>query len=90
LNDFAGAFDQADYLIVTDIYAASEHPIEGVSSVGLVNKIKELSPDKEVIYLAKEDILPGILRLIKEGDLVMTLGAGDIVKVSNALAQELK
>ncbi len=90
LSDFAGAFDQADYLIVTDIYAASERPIDGVSAPVLVDKIKELTPGKEVLYLAKEDILPGILRLIKEGDLVMTLGAGDIVKVSNALAQELK
>jgi UDP-N-acetylmuramate--alanine ligase len=90
LNDFADSFGQADYLIITDIYAASEQPIEGVSSLGLLHKIKELNPNKEVLYITKENILPHILGIIRDGDLVMTLGAGDIVKVSDALAQELK
>ncbi|HNW39246.1 MAG TPA: UDP-N-acetylmuramate--L-alanine ligase [Candidatus Omnitrophota bacterium] len=90
LNDFAGAFDQADYLIITDIYAASEQPIPGVDAQGLLNKIKQACPQKEVIYLPKEKILSHILGILREGDLIMTLGAGDIVKVSDALAQELK
>jgi len=90
LNDFARSFAQADYLIITDIYAASEQPIEGVTAQGLLNKIKEFDPQKEVLYLAKENILPHILGMAREGDLVLTLGAGDIVKVSDALAQELK
>ncbi|MDP2831538.1 MAG: UDP-N-acetylmuramate--L-alanine ligase [Candidatus Omnitrophota bacterium] len=90
LDDFAKSFAQADYLIITDIYAASEQPIEGVNALGLLNKIKEFDPAKEVLYLAKKDILPHILGMIRDGDLVMTLGAGDIVGVSDALAQELK
>ncbi|MDP2927383.1 MAG: UDP-N-acetylmuramate--L-alanine ligase [Candidatus Omnitrophota bacterium] len=90
LNDFAKSFAQADYLIITDIYAASEQPIEGVNARGLLNKIKEFDPNKEVLYLAKENILPHILGMIKDGDLVMTLGAGDIVRVSDALVGELK
>jgi UDP-N-acetylmuramate--alanine ligase len=90
LNDFAKSFGQADYLIITDIYAASEQPIDGVSAQGLLKKIKELNPSKEVIYLPKENILPHVLNIIRKGDLVITLGAGDIVKVSDALAQKLK
>jgi UDP-N-acetylmuramate--alanine ligase len=90
LNDFAQSFAQTDHLIITDIYAASEQPIEGVSALGLLNKIKELDPKKEVLYLPKENILRHILGMIRDGDLVMTLGAGDIVKVSDALAKELK
>jgi UDP-N-acetylmuramate--alanine ligase len=90
LNDFAESFTQADYLIITDIYAASEQPIEGINALGLLNKIKEFDPKKQVLYLAKENILPYILGMIRDGDLVMTLGAGDIVRVSDALAQELK
>ncbi|MCX5699334.1 MAG: UDP-N-acetylmuramate--L-alanine ligase [Candidatus Omnitrophica bacterium] len=89
LNDFAKSFAQADYLIITDIYAASEQPIEGVNARGLLNKIKEYDPGKEALYLPKEDILSHLLGMIREGDLVMTLGAGDIVRVSDALAQEL-
>jgi UDP-N-acetylmuramate--alanine ligase len=90
LNDFAKSFGQADYLILTDIYAASEQPIEGVNAQELLKKIKELNPDKEVLYLPKEDIFAHILGMLREGDLVMTLGAGDIVRVTDALAQELK
>ncbi|MBU4251430.1 MAG: UDP-N-acetylmuramate--L-alanine ligase [Candidatus Omnitrophica bacterium] len=90
LDDFAKSFAQADYLIITDIYAASEQPIAGVNALRLLNKIKEFDPAKEVLYLAKEDILPHILGIIRDGDLVMTLGAGDIVGVSDALAQKLK
>ncbi|MDD5059757.1 MAG: UDP-N-acetylmuramate--L-alanine ligase [Candidatus Omnitrophica bacterium] len=89
LDDFAKSFSQADYLILTDIYAASESPIEGVSVQVLLNKIKENLPGKEVVYLAKENILKHILDLLCDGDLVITLGAGDIVKVSDELAKEL-
>lgn len=90
LDDFAKSFAQADHLIITDIYAASEQPIAGVNALGLLNKIKEFDPAKEVLYLAKENILPHLLGMIRDGDLVMTLGAGDIVGVSDALAQKLK
>ncbi|MDD5097832.1 MAG: UDP-N-acetylmuramate--L-alanine ligase [Candidatus Omnitrophica bacterium] len=90
LDEFAQAFDQADYLIITDIYAASEQPIDGVSAQVLLNKIKERIMDKEVVYLPKEEIVGHIKKIISPGDLVITLGAGDIVKVSDALAEELK
>ncbi len=90
LDDFAKSFAQADYLIITDIYAASEQPIAGVNALGLLDKIKEFDPAKEVFYLAKENILPYLLGMIRDGDLVITLGAGDIVGVSDALAQKLK
>jgi len=89
LNDFAKSFAQADYLIITDIYASSEQPIEGINALGLLNKIKEFDSSKQVLYLAQEDILPHILGMIRGDDLVMTLGAGDIVRISDALAQEL-
>ncbi len=90
LNDFAKSFDQSDYLIITDIYAASEQPIEGVAAQKLMEKIKEHAKNKEVLYLPKENILEHILGIIRENDLVITLGAGDIVKVSDALAEKLK
>jgi UDP-N-acetylmuramate--alanine ligase len=90
LDDFAESFAQADYLIITDIYAASEKPIAGVDARGLLEKIKKHNPAKEVLYLPKEDILSHLLGMIQEGDLVITLGAGDIARVSDALAQKLK
>ena len=56
----------------------------------LLSKIKDYFPDKEVVYLAREKIVEYILGFIQTGDLVITLGAGDIVKVSDELAKELK
>ena len=90
LDEFAKSFDQADYLIITDIYAASEPVIEGVNAEALLNKIKEHAPDKKAIYLAKDNILKHILSILSDGDLVVTLGAGDIVRISDELAKELK
>lgn len=90
LDEFSKSFDQANYLIITDIYAASEKPIEGVSAQNLVQIIKKDNPHKNVIYLNKENIVQHLLGIIKAGDLIVTLGAGDIVKVSDALAEKLK
>jgi len=90
LQEFASSFDKADQLIITDIYAASEPPIEGVSGELLYKKIKECSPDKDAIYLPKDKIIWHILNTVKPQDLVITLGAGDIVKVCDELAEELK
>ena len=90
LNDFAKSFKDADYLIITDIYAASEKPVEGVNANLLVDKIKELGMAKAVDYLAKDRIVEHIQGIVKPGDLVITLGAGDIVKVSDELAERIK
>jgi len=90
LNEFAECFEQADYLIITDIYAASEQPIEGVDAQGLLKRIKKYQPDKQVFYLAKEKITDFLLDFMRAGDLVVTLGAGDIVRVADALAEKLK
>lgn len=90
LDDFAKSFEQTDYLIITDIYAAGEQPIEGIDSQVLLKKIRDYSPDKEVIYLTKESIAGHMQKIIRPGDSVITLGAGDIVRVSDALAEELK
>ncbi len=90
LDEFSRSFDQADYLIITDIYAASEKPIDGVNSQVLLKKLKERIIDKEIVYLPEEEIVQHIKKIIAPGDLVITLGAGDILKVSDALAEEFK
>ena len=89
LDEFSGSFGCADIVYVTDIYAASEAPLEGVSGVNLAAAIKKNEPSKEVLYLPKEEIINHVLRVIEPGDLVITLGAGDIVKLSDELAQRL-
>jgi UDP-N-acetylmuramate--alanine ligase len=90
LEEFGRSFEQADYVIVTDIYAASEPPIEGVCGRRIYDKIKEYAPQKEAIFLHKEELLPHILKILRPDDLVITLGAGDIVKICDELVEELK
>jgi len=90
LNEFAASFDQADYLIITDIYAAAEQALDGIDARLLLEKIKEARPDQEAVYLAKEKIDDFLLSFVRAGDLIITLGAGDIVRVADALAEKLK
>ena len=89
LNDFASCFDMADGVIITDIYAASESPLEGVSAQAVCEKIKDNSPEKYLRYVPKMDLIPQIMESIKPGDLIITLGAGDITRVCDGLAKEL-
>jgi len=90
LEEFGTSFGLADYVIVTDIYAASEPQLEGIDGERLYRTIKEHTKNKEIHFLPKEEISAHILKIIKPKDLVVTLGAGDIVKVSDELAEELK
>lgn len=90
LDEFGRSFDLADYVIVTDIYAASEPPIEEITGRRLYEKIKERYPNKQVSFLSREGIVPHILKIIKPNDLIITLGAGDIGKLCDELVEELK
>lgn len=89
MNEFASCFNLADYLIVTDIYAASEKPIEGVCSQVLVEKIRDVKSGN-VVYLKKEDIVDYVDQMVQSGDLVMTLGAGDVTHISDKIVERIE
>lgn len=89
-GEFGKSFDLADYIIVTDIYPAGERPQEGISGKLIYDKIKERLPDRQIYFLAKEEIAAHILRIIKPHDLLITLGAGDIVKICDELVGKFK
>ncbi len=88
LEDFVKNLTLSDYLIITDIYSASEKPIEGVSAENLYQRIKDLK-SPPVVYLKKEEIIPHLLDMVRPGDLVLTLGAGDITNISDELVKKL-
>jgi UDP-N-acetylmuramate--alanine ligase len=90
MQEFARSFNNADSLFVTDIYAASEDPIEGVSSEVLTNAIKR-SGHKDVRYVGPlENAAPALRDHVQPGDLVLTLGAGTVNRVSEQLLQLLR
>jgi UDP-N-acetylmuramate--alanine ligase len=88
-HDFLTAFYDADILILTDIYPAGEDRIEGVEAKALFEGLREYG-HKDVTYLAdKREIVEHLLRVVVPGDLVITLGAGDIWQVSEELLDRL-
>ncbi len=90
LDEFAVAFKDADQLIVTDIYAASEEPIPGVTGKLLADKVRETT-GQQVEYLPDQPtILDKLEHEAQAGDLIMTIGAGDIVKLGEHLVQALE
>ena len=90
MNEFALAFNNADMLFVTDIYAASEKPIEGITAESLTEKIK-LYGHKNATYIGDIESAPEkVLPILQAGDLVITLGAGSITKLSEQILEKLK
>ena len=89
ISEFSHAFDQADLLFMTDIYAAGEAPIPGVSGAVLADSIKAAG-HPGVTFVEKKETLPDqVLPHLQPGDLVVTLGAGDIWKAGTGLLARL-
>ena len=89
-EQFGECFDEADELFITSIYPAGERPIEGVSA-DLIYRAVLKSGFKNVQYIPDTMELEKVLmETITEGDIVITLGAGDIYKVGEKLLESLK
>lgn len=92
-RDFATEFGQAlalaDLVVLTDIYAAREDPMEGVDGTLVVDAARAAGAD--VVYIPNKAHLPQALaELVEAGDLVMTLGAGDVTLVGPLLVEQLE
>jgi UDP-N-acetylmuramate--alanine ligase len=88
-DEFVTAFYDADVLVVTDIYAASEKPIEGVTAEVLANAIRKHG-QKDVTYVAdREMVAAHLLQVLQPGDIVLTLGAGNIWQAGETLLERL-
>lgn len=89
LNDFSTAFTLADKVYVTDIYAAREKDDGSIHSPDLVKKINEHL--NNAVYISSfEDIVDALIRDSSAGDLVLTMGAGDVYKVGEMFLAEKK
>ncbi|SHK24501.1 UDP-N-acetylmuramate--L-alanine ligase [Desulforamulus aeronauticus DSM 10349] len=89
-REFAGAFNNADLLILTDIYAASETPLEGINTQLIIDHIPHRE-GQEVHYLATlQDAVNFLQNRVREGDLVLTMGAGDVWTLGGELLKRLE
>jgi UDP-N-acetylmuramate--alanine ligase len=89
-DEFVKCFYDADLLVLTDIYAASETPIDGISSESLANEVRKHG-QRDVTYIADRGALAEHLAgLAKPGDIILTLGAGNIWQAGEALLKILE
>ncbi len=88
---FGRTLTGADLVIVTDVYAAGEDPLPGVNGKLVVNAILEAEPGKLVVYIPKRSLLgTAAARFLRPGDLVLTMGAGDITQCAAEIAGILR
>ncbi|MBP2653091.1 MAG: UDP-N-acetylmuramate--L-alanine ligase [Firmicutes bacterium] len=89
IKEFGGAFGMADILILTDIYAAGENPIPGVSGELIKDEVERQSGKKAVYIQDRANIARYLTEIVESGDLVMTMGAGNIYLAGEELVEKL-
>jgi len=90
MEDFATAFGDADSLFVLDIYAASEKPIEGISGEALARTIREKGGPDAVYVNSFADAVSAGTAVAKDGDMILTLGAGSVSQLGPMILEKLK
>lgn len=89
-EDFLTAFHEADTLFVMDIYGAGEDPIPEVSGQALCKSIRQAG-HRDVHYVGRRgDLVQEVMKRLVAGDVVLTLGAGDVWKVGEELIERLE
>ncbi len=88
-KEFLTAFYDADVLVLTDIYPAGEDRIEGVDAKSLFEGIREYGHKDVTYFRTKSEIVDHLLEILRPGDMVITLGAGDIWMVADELLKRL-
>jgi UDP-N-acetylmuramate--alanine ligase len=90
MDDFAGAFNQADSLYLLDIYAASEAAIEGVNAQALVEKIRSFGHRSAHYVSNMDEGVAAIAAAANPGDLIITLGAGSVSQAAEKILERLR
>jgi len=85
LDAFGPSLSAADHVVLTDIYAAGEDPIPGISLAALAEHMRPLLGSKLEVVPALADVAPALARNARPGDMVITLGAGSIASVVEPL-----
>jgi len=90
MEEFTGAFNDADSLFVLDIYAASEKPIEGVNSEALAQKIREKRVKVGRYASSTAEAIEAAAAVAEQGDMILTLGAGSVSQLGPMIVEKLK
>jgi UDP-N-acetylmuramate--alanine ligase len=90
IEDFTTAFGDADSLLVLDIYAASEKPIEGISGEGLARTVREKGGRNAQYVGSFADAVSSVAAVAADGDMILTLGAGSVSQLGPMILEKLK
>src|SRR3989449_3327337 len=90
MDDFATAFEDADSLIVLDVYPASEQPIEGITSEALARKITDEGKRTAAYASSFADAAKSVCEAAAEGDMILTLGAGSVSQLGPMILEKLQ
>jgi len=90
MDAFGPALGGADHVVLTDIYAAGEDPIPGVTLETLADAVRRSAAVPLDVVARLEDVVPAVVRVAKPGDIVITLGAGSIGSVPDRLVEALQ
>jgi UDP-N-acetylmuramate--alanine ligase len=89
-KEFGTAFSDADRVVVTDVYGAGEQPVPGVTGKRVVDAVSTEHPGRPVAYLPhRDELLEYLARTVRSGDVLLTLGAGDVTAVGEELLGRL-
>ncbi len=89
-EEFGKAFAEADLLVLTDIYAAGEAPIEGIDGSTILKEVTKATGQNVTYIQDREEIASYLSSIVENGDLVITMGAGDIYLTGEELNEMLK
>ena len=89
MDEFGGAFEGADEIVLTDIYAAGEAPIAGITIEALADTVRRHARAPVHVVKSLDDLPGAVARLCRPGDLIITLGAGSIGAVADRILAEL-
>lgn len=90
MDEFAKSFNSVNRLFLIDIYAAGEKPIDGVNSENLYYKIKEVGLENVTYISDRERLINTVVSNLRSGDVLITLGAGDVYKIAEEIIDRLK
>ncbi|MDP9342213.1 MAG: UDP-N-acetylmuramate--L-alanine ligase [Actinomycetota bacterium] len=89
-RELGESLERADLVVVTDVYGAGETPIPGVTGKLVVEALTEALPSRRVVYLPRRsDVAPFLAHEVRPGDLVLTLGAGDVTMVAEETLERI-
>lgn len=91
VGEFGESFGLADLVVVTDVYGAGEEPEPGVSGKLVADSILDREPGKEIVYIpSRAELAENVAPLLREGDTVITMGAGDITRCGQEILELLE